>query len=146
MAFLNVSSVLLDPDFCDSLVCRRRQQAMSATGRAIMEEMLLPFSGVVTAISPSDLDRQEDYSIMSRSISVVTKFRAQGETVGYQPDVLVWRGNNFVVKHVDPYPQFGEGFYQIEARSQDKVDGQFLPILPTDFQFSKAGNSALDCT
>jgi hypothetical protein len=121
--FLDVTSVLFDPDFADKFNVRRRAEVMDEHGRSTQVEKLLKNkAGVVTAISPNDLNRAEDYQTMTRSISVICKFSLRGETQGYQPDIVVWKGGNYLVKHVDPYPQFGQGFYQAECSSMDKLE------------------------
>lgn len=123
MALLDVSSVLLDPDFGDFFHVIRRVQAVSSHGRVQTEDTDLGrIFGVITANSPSDLDRREDYQSMTRSISVVCQFYLRGETSGFQPDVLVWQGSRYLVKHVDAYPQFGKGFFQAECSSIEMTD------------------------
>ena len=123
MALLDVSEILTDPDFADKFNVRRRSETVDTHGRStVAEQLFSQVVGVVTAISPSDLDRREDYQAMTRSISIVCQFRLRGETDGGQPDIVVWRGNNYIVKHIDPYPQFGRGFIQAECSSMDRVD------------------------
>ena len=130
MALLDVSSILLDPDFVDTFDVIRRAQSFDAHGRSVLTNQTFgKVSGVVTANSPSDLDRREDYQSMTRSISVVCQFHLRGETTGYTPDLVVWRGDNYLVKHVDSYPQFGAGFFQAECSSIDKTDKAFEPAV-----------------
>ena len=139
MALLDVSSILLDPDFVDSFNVRRRNQTIDAHGRAAINETIFSkVFGVVTAISPSDLDRKDNYEAMSRSISIVCQFHLRGETTDYQPDIVVWKGSNYLVKHVDPYPQFGMGFFQVECTSIDKTDPAFEPLVTGRFTFNQA--------
>lgn len=130
MALLDVDSPLLDPEFIDHFDVLRRQEVVDAHGRQTTVNTTFPrVIGVVTSSSPNDLERPEDYEIFARIISIVTKFRARGEVSGYLPDIVVWRGDNFVVKHIDLYPQFGEGFYQLDCESMDRTD---LATDPTE--------------
>lgn len=143
MALLDVSEILTDPDLVDVFNVRRRLETVDIHGRSIVAETVFPqVVGVVTAISPSDLDRREDYQAMSRSISVVCRFRLRGETEGNQPDVVVWRGDNFIVKHVDLYPQFGRGFIQAECSSMDRVDVALETDIPGGLSFNQINNSS----
>lgn len=143
MALLDVSEILTDPDLIDSFNVRRRAETVDIHGRSTVSETLFPgVQGVVTAISPSDLDRRDDYEAMSRSISVVCRFRLHSETTGNQPDIVVWRGSNYLVKHVDPYPQFGRGFIQAECSSMDKTDPPLEAPNLGGFLFNNAANSA----
>jgi len=142
MALLDVSSILLDPEFVDSFNVIRRAQVMDAHGRAVITNQTFSNTiGVVTANSPSDLDRRDDYEGMTRSISVVCQFHLRGETTGYQPDIIFWRGDNYLVRHVDSYPQFGSGFFQAEATSMDKTDNAFEPALTGRMIFNQPLNA-----
>ncbi len=142
MPLLNVSSVLTDPDFADSFTVNRRMETVGTNGRTTIGSQLIPnILGVVTAISPSDLERQDGYESMTRSISVVTQFRLRGPAQDEQPDVIIWRGSHFVVKHVDPYPQFGVGFFQVECVSMDHIDPNLDAGAPGKMAFNIASNS-----
>jgi hypothetical protein len=123
MPFLDVSDITCDPDFADRFTVVRRQETVDGFGRAgVTERLFHKVVGVVTMSSPNDLDRREDYQNFTRSITVVTKFAVQGAVIGYQPDLIEWRGTRHLVKHVAPYPQFGKGFYQVECSSMTNMD------------------------
>ncbi len=79
------------------------------------------------------------------NLCVVTKFRLRGPTPGYQPDIIVWYGNEFIVKQLDPYPQYGQGFMQAIVGSVKHIDAAFLPPVPDvgRLDFSDVGQSAL---
>jgi hypothetical protein len=142
MPFLDVTQPLLDPEFTDSFTVLRRQEVVDSHGRSTLQTTTFAaIIGVVTASSPNDLDRPQDYEVFTRAISIVTKFRMRGEVVGYQPDVVVWRGDNFVVKHIGLYPQFGVGFYQVECESMDRVDNPTDPTLMNRLDFTLNTNS-----
>ena len=144
MALLDVSSILIDPDLTDRFSVRRRKADVDIQGRlAISEQLFTGIIGVITTANPNDLDRQDDFSVFTRTLSVVTRFRLRGEVKGYQPDVIVWHGNNFVVKHIDLYPQFGSGFYQAECESMDRTDNISDIILTGQMAFNSSNNSGL---
>ena len=143
MPTLDVTHILTDPELADTFVVIRRAEHVDALGRAQSVETSATVVGVVTASSPSDLDRQEDYQTYSRSITVVCRYPLRGVTAGGQPDHILWRGSRYLVKHVDLYPHFGPGFYQAEASSIAHTD----PALPGDVaagaaQFNQAVSSA----
>lgn len=142
MALLDVSDVLLDPDFTDFFSVRRRFEKVDIQGRSQIHERIFPnLVGVITAGSPSDLDRQENYQNMSRSLTIVCQFPLRGETTNYQPDVVVWKGSNYLVKHVDLYPQFGKGFYQAECSSMNKTDRALNSDPLNGLEFNQDYNS-----
>lgn len=141
MPFLNVDTVFIDPDFTDRFTVDRRVETVDTHGRSVVGHEYFHETGVVTAVSPNDLQRQEGYQAMSRSISIVCKFNLHGETSGMQPDIVVWRGSNYLVKHVDPYPQFGVGFFQAECSSMDRVDPALSAEVLGQLVFNLPANS-----
>ena len=131
MALLDLSSLLIDPDLVDKFNVERRQEFVDNKGRGgILPTMFYGIIGVVGPISPSELDRRDDYQLMRRSLEVITKFRLQGEVNGYQPDIIYWRGDRYLVRSVDNFPQFGAGFFRVECTSIDKTESQLLANSP----------------
>ncbi len=122
MALLDVDSVLLDPDFLDNFIVQRRMETVDNNGYSQLSTTSYTAVGVVNPIAPNDLDRQAGYQVMGRTISVVTKFALRGEVTGEQPDIVLWRGNHYVVKAINLYPQYGAGFIEAECTSMDRVD------------------------
>lgn len=142
MAFLDVSDVLLDPDFADEFAVKRRSEIIDLHGRSNTQDQIIPnLFGIITAASPSDLDRREDYQNMSRSLTIVCQFSLRGETTNFQPDIVVWRGSEYLVKHVDAYPQFGKGFYQAECSSMQKTDRALESEDQKGLDFETSDNS-----
>lgn len=127
MPYLDVTAVLFDPDFADKFNVIKRVETVGANGRSVTaNQTILNVIGVITAGNQNDLNRREDFQAMTRSISVVTKFRLQGEVQGRQPDLILWLGDYFIVKHTENYSRFGAGFIQAECESIDRVDLEVL--------------------
>lgn len=123
MPDLDVSDVLLDPSLADRFVVKRRPTGTNSHGRVETQPEIIPrVLGVVTVASPTDLERLDDNQRMGRNLSVVTKFRLRGPAQGFQPDIVLWYGNDYVVKDVQPYPQYGAGFIQAIVGSMDSMD------------------------
>ena len=142
MPLLDVSEILYDVDLADVFKVKRRAESISTHGRSVIAETIFEsVVGVVTASSPSDLDRKEDYQSYSRSITVVCKFHLRGETTGNQPDVVVWKGSDYLVKHVDAYPHFGNGFFQAECSSMNKTDPTFEDAVTGQLVFNQPLNA-----
>lgn len=142
MALLDVSPILLDPDFTELVTVRRRLQNVDMYGRPnVIETDYNNIVAVVTAGNPNDLKREDDYAAYMRSITVVLQFRIRGQTEGYLPDIIVWRGNNFIVDSFDPYPQFGNGFYIVTAQSMDRNDDAMELVLNGQLAFNNILNS-----
>lgn len=144
MAFLDVSDVLYDSDLTENIIVRRRPQNSNSYGRPSPDsvEIDYPTIAVVTSSNPNDLNRQDpDLEVASRTISVITDFKIRGQIEGYLPDVVVWRGNNFVVAYIDLYPQFGAGFYQAICTSMDRNDYSTDIATTGQLAFNSAKNS-----
>lgn len=120
---MDFSECVLDPMLADTFAVNRRTEIIDDFGQVNMTtRTTYNVPGIVTAAGPNDLERLDDNQRMGRHLVIVTAFRLRGPAPGYQPDTIAWRGDTFVVKTVDPYPQFGSGFVQVIAGSMDSED------------------------
>jgi len=140
MALLEVSiDGLFDPMSSDLFTVQRRTEKVNTQGRSTLSVKSTPnVVGVVTMASGKDLERLPEMEVFERAISVVTAFKLQGETTGRQPDLVLWRGGTYVVKAIDPYPQFGQGLYEAICTSMDLTDLSYDGI---GFQFNQQQNA-----
>jgi len=119
------SQVVLDPLLAERVTVTRRAEVANAKGRSQVTPTVTPnVVGVVTMYENIELMRQEfpEMQFATRVISFISKFRVQTAVAGYQPDLITWRGDQYVVRKVSPYPQFGAGFYESVASSIDRMD------------------------
>ncbi|WP_407059402.1 hypothetical protein ACKZDW_02465 (plasmid) [Ralstonia syzygii subsp. celebesensis] len=111
MPMLDVSDVLLDPDFmATGLVCNRMTQTVDSYGRATNTPAATPFSAVVTSDKGDLLHRNTDGSRIIGSITLHTIFRLSDGAVGQDADEVVWQGRTYTVVNVNDYSHFGRGF------------------------------------
>lgn len=111
MPLLDVSDVLLDPDFVDtSLICNRMAQTVDDNGVAADSVTSTPFSGVVTNDTGDILMRQAQGEHITGSITVHTKFRLTDGTDSYSADEVVWLGATYTVSRVANWSTYGRGF------------------------------------
>ncbi|PRH41084.1 hypothetical protein [Burkholderia vietnamiensis] len=111
MAFLDVTEVLLDPDFMDTgLLCNRMTQAVDDHGRAQNTVASTPFAAVVTSDKGDILHRNADGSRIIGSITLHTMFRLVDGSAGYDADEVEWSGRTYTVVNVNDYSHFGRGF------------------------------------
>lgn len=123
MPQLDVSWVVTDPMLADSFSVTRRQETVGANGRPTITPTVFPnLVGVVTQSEPTTLQRDDDSQTVPRAISIVTKFAARGATTGYQPDLVTWDSQDYLVTDCIPYRRFGAGFYEILAASENAMD------------------------
>lgn len=111
MALLDVTDVLLDPDFMDTgLVCNRMTQTVDDHGRATNAPAPVTFAAVVTSDKGDILHRNADGSRINGSITVHTPFRLSDGSTGQDADEIVWQGRTYTVVNVNDYSHFGRGF------------------------------------
>lgn len=126
MPLLDVSDVLLDPDFMDtSLVCHRQVQTVDEDNFAKNTAQDIPFSGVVTVDRSLEARRMEAGQNISGAILIVTQFRlTQGQTgtdstPRLDADIVTYNGRDYRVTFVDPYTSYGVGFVQAHCELVD---------------------------
>lgn len=119
MPQLDVTDVLLDPDFVDySLVCHRQIQTMDEDNFPMNTAENVPFSGVVTVDRSLEARRMAAGQNIGGAILIVTQFRlTQGQPAGpdsprLDADIVTYNGRNYRVTFVDPYTSYGAGFVQ----------------------------------
>lgn len=120
MPLLDVSDILLDPDFADVLIVTRSVQTFT-NGYASNSSKSWQISGVVTMVGGQELIREPSGERNKQTIRVATKARltdgrikSDGITMD-TADILTWNGNQYTVVQVDDYSRYGEGFVQAVA-------------------------------
>lgn len=131
MPLIDVSLVLRDPNLIDSLWIHRRTEVVNNFGISTTTTELLSAYGIAYPATDNDLKRFPDLQIQGKSIVVITQFMLRGESQlqgsEFQPDVVVWNGNNFVVKALEDYSLYGRGFVFAICASMDLVDAYPIP-------------------
>ncbi len=119
MPLLDVTEVLLDPDFVDTtLVCHRQVQTVDEDNFPVNTAQDIPFSGVVTVDRSLQAQRMAAGQNINGAILVVTQFRltqgmpASDTTPELDADIVTYSGRNYRVTFVDPYTAYGAGFVQ----------------------------------
>lgn len=115
MPLLDVSDVLLDPDFADTITVYRQAVTTGDDGRATRAEMVTSTIAVVTPDQWSTLQRQAEGSNVSETITVITKFRLIPSMGGYDADEIAWNGKRYVVTAVGDCSRYGAGFVEASA-------------------------------
>lgn len=130
MAFLDVSDLTLDPDFASSFTVQRRSQIINDSGVVSMAVRSLPAIGVVMSPTSKDLIRGDAAQLLGKLITVDTTFALQGPAPGFQPDLVVWHGDSYVVVQLDDYSNFGMGFVHALCQSIDITSQPPQPTPP----------------
>lgn len=122
MPGLDVSDALMEVELQDCFTVERRKETITTKGRSQTALQTFRQQGCVYAATPNDLRRLPDEQHMMKTIVVVTEFRLQGPSPGFQADVVDWNGNRYLVRDVEDFSGFGQGFVSAICTSMDFVD------------------------
>ena len=113
MAKIDVSDLLVDPDFTDKATLIHRSQTVDAKGRAVFAETVVvpPITVVVQNIDTDILEKYPDLANLSDKITVWYRGVLTAESVNGYSDIIIWKGDRYFVKYVDEdYMNFGRGW------------------------------------
>lgn len=111
MARLDVSDVLLDPDFMNTrIICNRTEVTVGNNGRSQETKTSTAFSGVVTTNSGLNMDRRPDGTLIKGAINIHTKFALTSGNTETKADEIVWQGKTYIVSQVLDNLHYGQGF------------------------------------
>lgn len=119
MPTLDVSDVLLSPEFLDTeLWYRRNMQSVDADGIASNTVTRQQFGGVVTVDRSLEAKRMEAGQVIAGAILVVTQTRLISGKTDLDADIVEYAGADYRVTFVDPYSRYGGGFVQAHCELQ----------------------------
>lgn len=119
MPDLDVSDILLDPDFAEIITVNRVVQTIGNDGIVVSTPATFTPVAVVTIGTPKDVIRTDSYEIGNNMITVHTRaFRLIQMSPGYQGDIVVWGGDSYLVKKSYNWSHFGAGFTMAECELQ----------------------------
>ena len=125
MALIDVSELLLDPDFSTRFDVVRYTETVGANGRLVKTPTSYLNQVGVIYPSQSSLERGPDADVQPKELTVVTKFQLRGITTHNKPDVVQWRGSEYTVMTVSGYSHFGHGFIEAMCQSKDLTDPDY---------------------
>lgn len=115
MALVDVSEVINDPDFQDTITLNRRTQTISDYGETTFTVSGSTMSAVVQAGNGETLNRNPEYSVMTDWITIYAEFNFIADGDGYFADEVVWSGRNFQVKTVTDFMNWGVGYTRADC-------------------------------
>jgi hypothetical protein len=110
MPFLDLSDVLDDPDFTDTLLLTQETVTLDSHGRTVSTPVRRNISGVVTSDRGRNRDLLAEGQRISGSILVHTRTPLTSGGEGRMADLLTWNGRDYIVATVDDYTRYGAGF------------------------------------
>lgn len=111
MADIDVSDLLLDPDFTSEVTLISRAASVDEHGESVLDEVSRRVSAVVQGSQSEDLIRLPEGARLSDLITVYLRGRLHTETDDGYADVIVFDGKRYQVRTVDEdYMNFGAGY------------------------------------
>lgn len=112
MPLLDVSDILLDPDFADlALTVTRNAQTIGDNGRATVSQRSQRFGGVVTQDAGTVFERFPDAARISGAILIHSTFKLRAAGQEYDADIVTdATGAKYTVKAIRDYSRYGAGF------------------------------------
>lgn len=122
MPTIDVTDIVLDPDFSEPVTIVRRHETINTYGESVVDSVEIPIQAVVTSGPKPGMERMPEGQLQTDIINVHCQQRLVGPSNGNQPDIVIWRGRQFVVTKVNDYSHFGRGFVSAECSSMDYLD------------------------
>ena len=125
MPFIDVSDVILDPMIAGTpfIVLRRRSDVNNFGETQDAETVRFEAFGSITPIGENSLIRDAAYATQSNTIQVITEFQLRGagkdeQGNEFQPDVVLFEGEEYLVITLNQFAKFGAGFVVAECATQ----------------------------
>ena len=110
MAYIDVTELLSDPDFCDQMIQIKRGSKVNDSGVNVITQQTYCTIGSIQPASGKTLARVPD----SLRIEGVSSFWIKGEITtdaqGRYTDILVFRNKRYQVRQVFDWTNFGQGW------------------------------------
>jgi hypothetical protein len=117
MANLEVSDILLDPDFSQPVAIQRAAQGVTEQGLAVTSGTTAQIVACVVPAGSLELNRGMDAELLKGKIHVFTQFPLTSGDGQVGADIVIWQGRRYTVSAVDEYA-FGVGFVDATADLQ----------------------------
>ena len=140
MPQIDVGDILRDTFIAgEPFIVIRRADMVDTNGVTLPGAVSFSAVGSITPLATNSMLREEAFSLAEKTIRVMTSFMLRGPSKdptlqNFQPDIVVWRGNSYIVRTIDDYSRFGAGIVIADCSSIDYVDA--APRAPLLLQSS----------
>lgn len=111
MALIDVSELLTDPDFTNTVTLIRRSSTVNTYGENTMIETSSSITAVVQGANTESLERVPEGARLSDLIDVYYKGQLTAESPSGYADIIVWQGKRYqVFEVVEDFMNYGAGF------------------------------------
>lgn len=119
---LDVNDVLTDPILSTTFNVRRRAETVLPNGRVQLgEEHFTGLQGIITW-ERGTIQRMPDGTLAQQVLNIITPFSLRDASVGWQADVVIWNGEEYLVTMLKPNRHMGRGFTRAVAMSTRATD------------------------
>jgi galactose-6-phosphate isomerase len=110
MPDLDFTEALAEPSFQDSFTVLRRQEVVGDNGVETTVITSINTHGVVVPAGDDEVVRTPDDETANQSLNITTQFPLRQAVVGYQPDIIFWHDQHFIVMRLDDFTGYGSGW------------------------------------
>ncbi len=110
MPLLDVTELLYDPDFAQDFVVVRFIRSVSQQGLTVDSPGLFQSYGVILPLSGAQLAMLPEAERTGSYITVITPFALYALTDTTAPDHVQWHGRDYLVRTVNDWTDWGQGF------------------------------------
>jgi galactose-6-phosphate isomerase len=128
MPFIDVSDVLLDPDFEQEFLLLRSVQTVDDGGIATNTPTQLSIAGVIVP-KTSELDQVEEGLRIVSMIEVFTPFLMTAGSAGIVADIVVYNNRSYRVMAVEDWSAYGNGWTKATCTEMSLANTAGVPVL-----------------
>lgn len=122
MALIDVSELMLDPDFISTFSIIRRTPTINNYGENVLSETTISnVKGSIQAVGKETAERLPEGINLKDFLTVFTKTPVFADKENGYPDIIVWEGLRYQVYQVLPWSNFGAGWYMVDCQLERKT-------------------------
>src|ERR1700678_1813650 len=128
MPSIDVTQLLSDPFIAGEAFCViRRPDIVGSDGVTTIGSQTFFAVGSITPTGANSMLREEAFTSATKTIRVMTTFMLRGPSKdptmqNFQPDLVLWRGDSYIVRTLEDFSRYGAGMIIAECSSIDYVD------------------------
>lgn len=104
---ISVARVIANPMFLQPLVRTARAEIINGFGESVLTSAITTIQGIVTNPNMQDILRFPEATAYKDAIVVTTATVLQPDSIGAQPDLILWNGSNYIVAFTNDNASYG---------------------------------------
>jgi len=110
MALIDVSALLLDPDFCDPVTVIRLVESVGDDGLVVMTEQQIDIIASIQSLTGEELALMPDLARAEGAMEILTTFPLAIATDTTVADTVLWGGKTYTVISIARFGNFGSQY------------------------------------